>query len=140
MEVLGRRYQELSGLRVLVHAGFHKTGTTTLQRTMQANRAVLSRQVNFLLPSDLDKIGHFAKRYSMKANEATLLKLKADLRMCLSRFSHQPDTPIFLSCEALAGQMPGRKGVWSYGQTHRILEAVVEEITQTLGSSADVVI
>lgn len=129
-----------TNLQVLIHPGFHKTGTTTLQRTVLHNRHVLENRVNFLLPDDLNEVGHLAKRYSMKPNSRTILKMKRALRLCFTRVSEHSDTPVLVSCEAFSGQIPGRKSVWAYEQTHQILAAMVDEVKKIYGDSTQVTI
>lgn len=123
-------------LKVVVHQGFHKTGTRTLQTMLYRNRFRLKDRVNVLVPRDLKEAGFAARRYSVAPNERTLQKFRQMFRQTLLPFEGQTDAPLLISSEEFAGMIPGRKDVWSYHQTHVLAEVILDEINRFADNKA----
>lgn len=123
-------------LKVVVHQGFHKTGTRTLQTMLYRNCLRLKDRVNVLVPRDLKDAGFAARRYSVTPNERTLQKFRHMLRQALLSFESLTDVPLLISSEEFAGMIPGRKDVWSYGQTHVLAEVILDEINRVTNNKA----
>ena len=119
-------------MKVLIHPGFHKTGTTTFQRSLAANRALLQGRLRFLLPEDLRDLGHAIKRWSANPAIDNSPRIRALWRAHLQPFADRPDIPLLLSSEALCGQIPGRKGIWAYDRALEVLPVLVEDIPSIL--------
>ena len=118
-------------IRVIVHAGFHKTGTTTVQRCLQINRAILAPHAQVLLRADLMGTSTAAGLYARWRLPPLRLWLRSRLRRALRRHPPVPDAAVVISCERLSGMMPGRHGRWRYDlapelavETVRALRAV----------------
>lgn len=99
---------------LIIHAGFHKTGTTTLQRTLRENRALLKPHCNIQLKWKVRPLVHATRGYSTWRDPLTLAKvsLRAD-----EYWAEQPtykSRGLILSAEELAGHMPGRDDVPDY--------------------------
>ncbi|WP_170423176.1 hypothetical protein [Ruegeria arenilitoris] len=120
-------------MKVLIHQGFHKTGTTTLQKTLEKNLDVLKEQVNILLPHDLQEVSLAARRYAVAPKERTLQNFGLRLRQAIAPFACERDKPLLISNEELSGLIPGRKGVWSYAQTHVLSRALLDEVLRLTG-------
>ncbi len=119
-----------SVLKVVIHQGFHKTGTTTLQKTLSKNREYLKDRVNVLLPDDLQEASLAARRYAIAPKDRTLRNFGAIVREALKPFADQGGKPLLISNEEFAGLIPGRKGVWSYEQTHVLSKALLDEVSR----------
>ncbi|NOE35775.1 hypothetical protein [Ruegeria sp. HKCCD7318] len=57
-------------------------------------------------------------------------------RQVLLSLDGHSDLPLLISSEEFAGMIPGRKGVWSYGQTHILAEVICEEINRLTDNKA----
>ncbi len=125
-------------MKVLIHQGFHKTGTTTLQRTLVKNRARLRGRVNMLLPRDLQQAGFLAKRQAIAPKAQTLQRFDETVLAALQSVPELTDRPLLISQEELAGVIPGRKGVWSYGQTPVLARHLVQAVMRLVGTQADI--
>ncbi|MCG7521804.1 hypothetical protein [Ruegeria sp. Ofav3-42] len=126
-------------MKVVIHQGFHKTGTTTLQRTLFGNRKLLKNRVNILLPQDLQDASLAARRYSIAPKDRTLQNFAARLRGALGSFESEKEKPLLISNEEFSGLIPGRKGVWSYSQTHVLAKALLDEIVGFTGDHSRIV-
>ncbi len=123
---------DTAALRVLVHQGFHKTGTTTLQRTLAQNRNVLKDRVALLLPGDSMKAGFAARRFSVAPGRQTRRNFVIQLRKVLATVQPFDSRPLLISNEEFSGLIPGRKGIWAYDHTHvlsRLLEREIRGMT-----------
>ncbi|MFD1342296.1 hypothetical protein [Litorisediminicola beolgyonensis] len=125
-------------MKVLLHPGFHKTGTTTLQRTLAENRAVLGDRLSVLLPEDLDEVAAAARRQSLAPSPRLLARVRKRLAERLREISDA--RPLLITCEHLAGAIPGRKGLWSYGETPALAVALVEAVTQRFVAETQVTV
>lgn len=124
-------------VKVLLHLGFHKTGTTTLQRTAQVNRVVLEEKLNFLLPDDLKSVAHLSRRFSLNPHRRTISKVRKRFIECIDSFDLDHGKPLLISCEELSGLIPGRKGVSSYEHAPALAQSYVSGLREVYGQCVD---
>ncbi|GAB1480161.1 hypothetical protein MASR2M74_27360 [Paracoccaceae bacterium] len=118
-------------MRIVLHAGFHKTGTTSLQSALAAHRAALSPQwvvQTAALSRPLGRVGKAALAAS--ADPATLGELRTALALWVAGL--RPGPGRLISCEDMVGHMPGRHGVQDYAAACRLLPEVVQALTTRL--------
>lgn len=101
-------------MRVLIHPGFHKTGTTSLQRGATAQSAVLRGRLRVILPHDMEQVNHTARRYSLGPTPRRMAAFEAVVGALMARLDPQDSRPLLISSEHLCGLIPGRKSVCSY--------------------------
>ena len=95
--------------RVIVHAGFHKTGTTSFQDYFKQNRKALSPFLTYSGKTDFLQAGAQARIYGQRRFWWRRLMFRRAFRRFLSGI---PDAPtIVLSRETFAGAMPGHRGL-----------------------------
>lgn len=124
-------------LKVLIHPGFHKTGTTTLQRTLFVNRHALADAITFLTPDDTRDLSMLARRISIAPGRGKFPKLaRAYVELMDSRHDIR-SRPLLLSNEHLCGHIPGRNGVWSYHQAPHILRALLQASMDYFGPDTE---
>lgn len=92
-------------MRVIVHAGFHKTGTTSLQAVLRENRAALAPHATIYLARQLGELTVAGRRYGMKPGPRRLKLFRQHLDSFLARVAEAPC--IVISRESLSGKMPG---------------------------------
>lgn len=104
--------------RVIIHAGFHKTGTTSLQRFLEINAAALAPYVHVLMKPQMEDVASAARDCSnasfFRSNyfrRAAFRHLFFDL---LKRTTLENEQTLLISCEALVGRMPGRENVTAF--------------------------
>ncbi|WP_170409816.1 hypothetical protein [Ruegeria atlantica] len=117
-------------MKVVIHQGFHKTGTTTLQKTLSKNREYLKDRVNVLLPDDLQAASLAARRYVVAPKDRTLQNFGRLVRKALEPFADHRGKPLLITNEEFSGLIPGRKGVWSYDQTHVLAKVLLDEVSR----------
>ncbi len=123
---------------VLLHPGFHKTGTTTLQRGLWGRRRALRGQLDMLILKDIRPVSLCARTCSTDPTPGKLTNLAAAMASVLASRDVADPRPLFISSEALAGQIPGRNGFQSYAQAPAMLEKVVDAIHRHYRNQADI--
>ena len=104
--------------RVIIHAGFHKTGTTSLQKFLEINAAALAPYVRVIMKPQMEDVASCARDCSNASvfglnaiRRATFRRRFANL---LQRASLENGQLLLISCEALVGRMPGRENVAAF--------------------------
>lgn len=110
--------------RVIFHAGFHKTGTTSLQQTLRANRAALRPDVRLVLRPGMTALCESARAFSRSREDYDLGLVKYEAAMLVERLEDESATTIVISSEDLSGHMPGRHGLHGYGAAPHLMRAL----------------
>ena len=130
----------MPGRRVIVHAGFHKTATTSAQKFLRANGKNIWPRCSLVLPGKLRKgAALMAVRYSRYGKPALLDAFGKDLHGTLSKIDQNSSRKVLISDENIAGRMPGRDGQLSYNATPALMAQAEEVICDVFGTESDVV-
>lgn len=108
--------------RLVVHAGFHKTGTTSIQRLLKHNRAALP-DVQIILRPHMVALCEAARKYSVSRAAIDLGFVQYEAALVAETMRR--DT-ILISSEDLSGHMPGRRGLTGYDAAPKLAAAMVE--------------
>lgn len=100
---------------IVIHAGFHKTGTSTVQQVLRRNRPLLKPYMRSVLKGEMQALCHAARGYSTWRDPFTLDKFATRFAALLDRVGEMPKRALCLSAEELSGHMPGREGIGDYG-------------------------
>ncbi|WP_386679620.1 hypothetical protein [Loktanella sp. R86503] len=107
--------------RILLHPGFHKTGTSSIQHFLWHNRAVLAPHAVPVLLRHLKPVVRMACRYSRYGNPADLIDIVDGMDAAIKQAEPRANQDIILSCEGLLGHLPGWPGVDSYAAAPALL-------------------
>lgn len=110
--------------RIIIHAGFHKTGTTHLQQTLRANRAALRPEIRLVLKPGMKALCESARAFSRTREDYDLGMVKYEAAMLIERLDTEKAGTIILTSEDLSGDMPGRNGLHGYGAAPHIMRAL----------------
>jgi len=99
---------------LVIHAGFHKTGTTSIQHILKMNRPLLRPVLRSILRPRMKDVVSAARGYSTYSNVLFRTKFRRRFRRFLSKQPQMPNKVLCLSAEELSGHMPGRRRVSSY--------------------------
>lgn len=113
-------------MRLLVHAGFHKTGTTSIQRTLDANRTTLAPVLRILLKPDMIAVTEAARACSRAQDEIEWTRFLDEVRLLFQSLDATDPRPVLMSCEDLAGHMPFRYALPDYGAAPRLAGGLAE--------------
>jgi hypothetical protein len=100
--------------RIILHPGFHKTGTSSMQHLLWLNRALLAPHALVLLLRQLRPVAKLCAAYSRNQNPLALIDLADELTRVFDEAPDPEGRDILLSCEGLSGHLPGWPGVSSY--------------------------
>ena len=117
--------------RIILHAGFHKTGTKTLQQTLRSHRDLLSPTIRVVLVEDMKALCA-ATRHSHNGADPLDFSPVKQAATHLAQTWDVSDHTILISAEDLAGMIPGRNGVLGYTSTAQILRAIADAFATVL--------
>lgn len=117
-------------MRVILHAGVHKTGTTTLQQALHRNRRALRPHLRQIARSRLIPAGRTARAWSAGRDPLEMALFRYELAEVMQDWDSADPRPIVASCEDLVGNMPGRHGVESYAAAAPLMQAIAETLQE----------
>lgn len=100
--------------QILLHPGFHKTGTSSIQHFLWFNREALAPHLSLLMLRHMKPVVKDCRRFSRGQNPMDLVDLVAHLDDAISENPPHPDRHVIVSCEGLSGHLPGWPGVPDY--------------------------
>ncbi|MEQ9695343.1 hypothetical protein [Shimia sp. SDUM112013] len=125
--------------RLLIHAGFHKTGTSTLQKMLEVNRTRLDPVARIVLHDTLTNTCNAARTYSAKRRTAALHKYANGFGNFLKSLPDDDTRDILISAEDLAGLMPGRRGQKTYEAAPFLMKALTVAIADAFPEPPEVI-
>lgn len=123
--------------RLIVHAGFHRTGTSAAQAFLQNHRKHIYPKAALLLPRELrardrGAVSRLATRASRSRKKSDLVAFQNGMSALLAPLAKQ-NRPILISDENLAGHMPGMSEETAYGTTPALMAALCRGAQEALG-------
>ena len=118
--------------RMVIHAGFHKTGTSTVQRMLKQNRRLIIPEARFFDHTHMPAVCESARAYSVSRDLLDLLAFTYELGEFLTGLKRKLDRNICISSENLVGNIPGRKGLKSYDAAPILMKAFVHTVGRIL--------
>ncbi|WP_135506706.1 hypothetical protein [Roseovarius aestuariivivens] len=126
--------------KILIHPGFHKTGTSSLQRAASALADSLTPRLQVMQTDDIRPAIHVARRHSIDPEDHRLAAFASNFAACLSQIDPTDPRPLLISAEALSGQIPGRKGIEAYDTAPDLLEHAVSVLHTHFGPKPGIAI
>jgi hypothetical protein len=112
--------------RIILHAGFHKTGTSTVQQTLRQNRVRLKSQAALRLRWHMQDLILACRGYSTWRDPLTLIKVQHRFHKLLEELPGMPRRSLIISAEELVGHLPGRGDLDDYSAAPELLYALWE--------------
>ena len=112
--------------RIILHGGFHKTGTSTVQATLRENRVALKKHVALRLRWHMKDIVAAARGYSTDQDPLTLVKVQSRFGEMMNELPGMPRRTLIVSAEELCGHLPGRGALADYSAAPVLLYAYWE--------------
>ncbi|MGJ8545837.1 MAG: hypothetical protein ACSHWZ_10370 [Sulfitobacter sp.] len=119
-------------MRLFLHAGFHKTGSTSLQETLRANRHALAPDIRLILRPRIKALCEAARGWSASASELDLGLVAYEAALLGESLASETAEQVVISAEDLCGHMPGRRGVKSYSAAPRLMRTMADAIKAAL--------
>lgn len=124
-------------MRIIVHPGFHKTGTSSLQAYLAANRAALSGYARIVLLDELQEPLRFATHFCIGRDPFDLAGFTASFADVCEDLAQKPVQTVVISCEGLSGRTPGKRGIMDYAAAVPLANAMKMAISAVFGSKID---
>ena len=124
--------------KIVIHAGFHKTGTTSVQATLRENADLLAPHVHVLLKEDFEDLTTKARSFSVDPREETLAKVAKSAAALFAYLERDDPRPILMASEDLSGHMPGRHGLECYDSAGLVMKCISVSAYACFGDEADV--
>jgi hypothetical protein len=112
--------------RIIIHAGFHKTGTSTIQTTLRENRVAMKKHVALRLRWHMKDLVAATRGYSTWRDPLTMIKVQHRFGLMMNALPGMPRRTLIISCEELAGHLPGRDDIVDYSAAPLLLYAFWE--------------
>jgi len=126
-------------MRIVVHAGFHKTGTTSLQQALLAHAPRIDRLFRIELRATSPAFRQVCEAArSLSLDPAALPGLQAALAGWSDGLTLLPGQGLLVSSEDLSGHMPGRGSVTDYRAALPVAVALQRTLALRFGPGADV--
>lgn len=100
--------------KLVIHAGFHKNGTSTVQAILRANRKALMPALAIRLKGQMQELISATRGYSTYGTAEALEKVSRRFDALLADLPGMPRRTLLLSAEELSGHMPGRGALTDY--------------------------
>lgn len=124
-------------LRIVIHAGFHKTGTTSVQSMLRENAALLTPHLRVFLKDGFEDLTTKARAFSIDPKEKTLFHVADAAAAFFDALDPQDERPILMSSEDLSGHMPGRHGLECYDSAGLVMKCLAEAALARFGDDTD---
>ncbi len=122
--------------RVVIHAGFHKTGTTSIQRTLHANGPVLWPVMALGLRWRLKPVLHAARAFSAWRDDLSLVEFTARFEEYLEDLD-LGSRGLLIASEELCGHLPGRDDIADYRAAPLLMRRLADVLEQRFGAALD---
>lgn len=117
---------------VIVHAGFHKTGTTTVQNTLRDNRRLLAPHLQVILRPGMVALCEAARAFSVARDPLEMALFRYELARLAEDWAPGDPRPLLLASEDLSGHMPGRRGLTGYDAAPLLMRALAETLAEAM--------
>lgn len=123
--------------RIVIHAGFHKTGTTSVQSMLRENAALLEPHVRVYLKDAFEGLTESTRSFSLDPTKKTLAAVARFSTAFFNEIALDDPRPILMSSEDLAGHMPGRHGLECYDSAGLVMKALSDAAFLRFGKETD---
>lgn len=127
-------------MRILLHPGFHKTGTSSLQRGTEARMDTLHPHLRLLVTSDVIAAVRAARRFSARPDTALLHRFTQSFAGAVEPLDPADTRALLISAEDLSGYIPGHHGVAGYDAAPPLMNAATAVLRSHFGPDCDITI
>jgi hypothetical protein len=124
-------------MRIILHAGFHKTGTSSLQAILARHRAALLPHARLVLHDEMADVLKRATRFAVGGDPFDLAGFNAAFVALCERLAAEGHQTLILSCEGLSGRTPGKKGINDYSAALPLAQAMSACVKAVFGAKAE---
>ncbi|QGX99624.1 hypothetical protein EI983_15665 [Roseovarius faecimaris] len=127
-------------MRILLHPGFHKTGTSSLQRGAEARMDVLAPHLRLMVTADVIEAARAARKFSAQPDMTLLRSFAERLAEAVEPLDPSDPRALLISAEDLSGYIPGHHGVAGYDAAPPLMNVATAVLRSHFGPDAEVTI
>lgn len=128
-------------MRVLLHPGFHKTGTSSLQRGAETLSAALEPHLRLMVTADIHAATRAACRYSARPQNDRLRAFAESFAAALAPLDPSDTRALLISSEDLSGHLPGlHHRVETYAAAPALIDAAVATLRARFGPKSEITV
>ena len=127
-------------MRILLHPGFHKTGTSSLQRGLERLADRLAPDLRFMLTAEVMAATRAARRYATRPGAGRLSEFSKALIQSLDEAELDDARTLLISSEDLAGPLPGTRNITTYDAAPALVLAATASLAERFGSNAQITV
>lgn len=125
-------------VRIILHTGFHKTGTTSAQTLLETERARLAPYMRIALRDDIGELPAAARAFSHDPGPQNLRKFQQAADQAFSGIDPDDLRPMVVSAEDLSGAPPGRQKVRDYSAAISLAGVLRDALRARIGPEANI--
>ncbi|MEM8774598.1 MAG: hypothetical protein AAGF53_06165 [Pseudomonadota bacterium] len=115
-------------MRITIHPGFHKTGTSSLQKGLVALSEPLAPHLRFALLPDMLELVRAARRFSRSPSAQHLNTFGKHMATWIAKQDQNDPRPLVISAEDLSGHTPGKFEITDYSAAPKLMQAAVSAL------------
>lgn len=123
--------------QIVIHAGFHKTGTTSVQSMLRENNPLLEPHLRVFLKDAFEDLTAKARNFSIDPSEKTLGQVNRAAIGFFDTIRTDDPRPILICSEDLSGHMPGRHGLECYDSAGLVMKCLADAGFGRFGPETD---
>ncbi len=121
---------------MILHPGFHKTGTSSLQACLAANRLALAPYARIVLLDELADPIRYATQYCRGHDPFDLAGFTGAFAQLCQGLAAEGAHSLVISSEGLSGRTPGKKGIVDYRAAVPLAMAMASCVKAVFGGKA----
>lgn len=124
--------------RLILHAGFHKTGTSSVQEMLDEAADILDPLARVLIKEDMEELTAACRAHARAPTPDTLARVEAEAASLFATLDPTDPRQLLISSEDLAGLIPGRQGRMGYPEAPALLTALLHGLARSWGALPEV--
>ncbi|MEL6574095.1 MAG: hypothetical protein AAFQ64_20810 [Pseudomonadota bacterium] len=121
---------------ILLHPGFHRTGTSSIQHFLWMNRQVLAPHVTIRLTRHFKPLAQKCHRYAQNQNPLDLTELLDALDQGFAENPVPTDRDLLVSSESFCGDIPGHQSISDYSAAPALITYIASYLAERFPDAA----
>ncbi|QPM91067.1 hypothetical protein [Pseudooceanicola algae] len=126
--------------RLVIHPGFHKTGTSAVQHALKRDRQKLASHLRVYVKSDMPALCKAARTYGQCPEPLEMSLFIYEVACLFETIDPADPRLVLLSGEDLSGAMPGREGRQGYPVAAPLMTALLDTVAEVWGDRPETTI
>ncbi len=122
--------------QILLHPGFHRTGTSSIQHFLWLNRAVLAPHLTVRLTRHFKPLAQKCHRYAQNQNPLDLTELLDALDQGFAENPVPTDRDLIISSESFCGEIPGHQAIADYSAAPALITYIATYLSERFPDAA----